>query len=83
MIINFDAELVLYCWRVFRFRSCVEGFIDDSTRKPFEEDTGSHGVYFKSRYSERRMSSIFGRARSGLSPRPNLASLAARRVEIG
>jgi hypothetical protein len=55
---GFDAEMVPYCGKVFRVRTCVETFIDERTgyiRRMKTPAVILDGVYCQSRYSENRV----------------------------
>jgi len=55
---GFDAELVPYCGKVFRVRTCVEQFVDERTgyiRRMKTPAVILDGVYCQSRYSENRV----------------------------
>jgi hypothetical protein len=55
---GFDAEMVPFCGKVFRVRTCVEKFIDEGTGYMKRMKTPAvilEGVYCQSRYSENRV----------------------------
>jgi hypothetical protein len=56
--LNFDAELVPYCGKTYRVKTCVNNFIDERTGKMRHLRTPAvalEGVYCKARYCGQRM----------------------------